>query len=498
MTPSQYLCIASVCVATLHARVVSGQAPQSAPVPLARFVEATQSDDRIAAPALQAIAAGWKNSYTAMVIDLARMMRPPRQLQADASIGTPRPTDDSDSDGRRPSIEMPMANDLGSPIRRRLLTFLSKQTGQRFGDDLAMWRKWMWTLPYDPHPDYTALKGLVYGQIDSRMREFFPPDVKATIRLDEVDWGGVTVNGIPPLRLPRVLAASDAKYLGDSNVIFGIVVNGEARAYPKRILAWHEMAIDRVGGVDLTIVYCTLCGTVIPYESAVGGRVMQFGTSGLLYQSNKLMFDEGTMSLWSTFEGTPVIGALVGSGLVLRSRPSVTTTWKEWRTTHPTTTVLSLNTGHQRDYSEGAAYRDYFASDRLMFQVSRTDDRLPAKGEVVVFSAQAADARDSRVPVAIDIQLLRRRPVYSFTVGTDHYTVITSKGGANQVYRTTVDIPDQRPGETVRDRNGSTWRVTDSALVNERLPSEQAPRVSAHRAFWFGWYAQFPHTLLIK
>ena len=198
MRPSQYLCIASVCVATLHARVVSGQAPQSAPVPLARFVEATQSDDRIAAPALQAIATGWKNSYTAMVIDLARMMRPPRQLQADASIGTPRPTDDNDSDdGPRPSIDVPMANDLGSPIRRRLLTFLGKQTGQRFGDDLPKWRSWMWTLPYDPHPDYAALKGLIYGQIDSRMREFFPPDVKATIRFDEVDWGGVTVNGIP-------------------------------------------------------------------------------------------------------------------------------------------------------------------------------------------------------------------------------------------------------------------------------------------------------------
>ena len=356
----------------------------------------------------------------------------------------------------------------------------------------------MWRLPYDPHPDYAALKGLVYGQIDPRMREFFPPGVKSTIRLDEIDWGGVKVNGIPPLRLPHVLAASDAKYLGDSNVVFGIVVNGEARAYPKRILAWHEMAIDRVGGVDLTIVYCTLCGTVIPYESAVGGRVMQFGTSGLLYQSNKLMFDEGTMSLWSSLEGTPVIGALVGSGLTLRLHPSVTTTWKEWRTTHPKTTVLSLDTGHQRDYSEGAAYRDYFASDRLMFQVSRTDDRLPSKAEVVVFRAQAAGVGDSQVPVAIDVQLLRRRPVYSFNVGTDHYTVITSKGGANQVYRTTVDIPDQRPGEILRDRNGGMWRVTDTALVNERAASEQAPRVSAHRAFWFGWYAQFPHTILIK
>ena len=110
----------------------------------------------------------------------------------------------------------------------------------------------MWTLPYDPHPEYATLKGLVYGKVDPRMQAFFPLGVKSTIRLDEIDWGGVTVNGIPPLRLPKMLPAATARYLGDSNIVFGIVVNGEARAYPKRILAWHEMAIDRIGLRDRT------------------------------------------------------------------------------------------------------------------------------------------------------------------------------------------------------------------------------------------------------
>jgi len=146
-------------------------------------------------------------------------------------------------------------------------------------------------------------------------------------------------------------------------------VNGEARAYPKRILAWHELARDRVGGVELAIVYCTLCGTVIPYEAMAGGKLRVLGTSGFLYRSNKLMFDEETKSLWSTLEGRPVIGPLAGSGVELRYRPVVTTTWGEWRAAHPGTTVLSLDTGHQRDYSEGAAYREYFGTDELMFQV---------------------------------------------------------------------------------------------------------------------------------
>ena len=162
-------------------------------------------------------------------------------------------------------------------------------------------------------------------------------------------------NGIPPLEYPTHLAVADdaAGYLDDDHIVFGVAMNGETRAYPKRILAWHEMVLDTIGGVELTIVYCTLCGTVIPYESVVDGQHITFGTSGLLYRSNKLMFDHGTKSLWNTFEGVPVVGASVGSRIKLRHRSVVTTTWGEWRRTHPETTVLSLETGHQRDYSEG-------------------------------------------------------------------------------------------------------------------------------------------------
>ncbi len=478
------------------AALMAAQSPAS--VPLERFVEATREDEKVAAAALRDIAAGWKDSYTAMFVDLARVMRAPRTI-----LPGPIADDDPDSGGaddtlRRPPAVLPELVDRGSPVRRRLLTFLEKQTGRRFGDDLSAWRAWMWTLPYDPHPDYAALKGIVYGQIDPRMRAFFPPGVRSTIRLDEIDWGGVRVNGIPPLRSPKVLPAADARYLRNSNVVFGIVVNGEARAYPKRILAWHEMAIDRLGGVDLTIVYCTLCGTVIPYESALGGRTFRLGTSGLLYQSNKLMFDEDTSSLWSTFEGKPVVGSLVGSGIALRMRPVVTTTWKEWRATHPATTVLSLDTGHSRDYSEGAAYRDYFSTDRLMFQVSRTDDRLANKAEVLVLRVPDAGKADAGIPVAIEARFLRSHPVYSFTAGGQRYTVVTSAGGANQVYRVDAEIPEQPAAEVLRDRAGRRWRVTETALVAENSPGETAPRIPAQRAFWFGWYAQFPNTMLIK
>jgi hypothetical protein len=159
--------------------------------------------------------------------------------------------------------------------------------------------------------------------------------VRSTIRLDEIDWGGVRVNGIPPLRSPKLVPAEAATWLLDGHIVFGVEVNGEARAYPKRILAWHELATDRLGGLDLTIVYCTLCGTVIPYQSQAGGRRFTFGTSGLLYRSNKLMFDEETGSLWSALDGKPVVGALVGSGLQLAFTSAVTTTWGAASTSRP-------------------------------------------------------------------------------------------------------------------------------------------------------------------
>ena len=379
-------------------------------------------------------------------------------------------------------------------VYRRLLRLLEEQAGERFGHDAERWHQWVWQQPYDPHPEYARFKGLWYAQIDPRFREFFPPGVPSLIRLDEVDWGG----GIPPLEYPDHLAAADGGYLDDDNIVFGIAVDGDARAYPKRILAWHEMALDRVGGLELTIVYCTLCGTVIPYESVVDGEHIRFGTSGLLYRSNKVMFDHGTMSLWNTFEGVPVIGSRVGSGLQLTRRSMVTATWGEWRRRHPETTVLSLATGHQRDYAEGAAYRDYFRTDRLMFQVQAWDDRLDNKDEVVVMLLDGPAGGDRR-PVALSVDFLEEHPVFQAEVAGHSFVVVTSPDGANRVYRTQGERFERRLDDfRVVDVDGRVWRVTEDELValGDDDTGARLTRLPANRAFWFGWFAQFPQTEL--
>jgi hypothetical protein len=381
-------------------------------------------------------------------------------------------------------------------IRERLIRFLEKQTGERFGHDLQRWRQWLWRRPYDPHPGYLAFKAALYGRIDPRMAEFFTPGASSLIRLDEIDWGGVRVNGIPPLSYPSTVAAGEARYLGDKNVVFGISVNGEARAYPKRILAWHEMARDRLGGVELTIVYCTLCGTVVPYGSEVGGERRTFGTSGLLYRSNKLMFDAESLSLWSSVEGRPVVGPLAGGGLELRPYPVVTTTWREWRAAHPDTTVLSMETGFERDYSEGAAYREYFATDRLMFTVPRTDDRLGNKDEVLALLVAPA-AGGERRPLAIDVRRLRRERLFPVAFAGRELVVVTSEDGANRVYDSGTDrlvrfLSDDR----VEDAAGRRFTIAEDAMRSED-GATVLRRVPARRAFWFGWYAQFPETELL-
>jgi hypothetical protein len=309
--------------------------------------------------------------------------------------------------------------------------------------------------------------------------------------LDQVEWGGVKVNGIPPLVDPKTVPAAEAKYLAGGNVVFGIDWNGEARAYPKRILAWHEMARDRVGGLDLAIVYCTLCGTVIPYRADVGGRRFTLGTSGLLYESSKLMFDEETKSLWPTLEGRPAIGPLsVGPPErlpMLEFAPVVTTTWEEWRRLHPRTRVLSLETGHRRDYNEGAAYRDYFATDRLMFAVSREDRRLKAKDEVLVVRRPGAPA------LAFPARMLESRRVFTH----EPYVILTTRGGANLVYESNglAFARWESEGKAIRDSTGVEWKVvTDGLAAGD---GRKLRRVPAHRAFWFGWYAQFPDSVLV-
>lgn len=383
------------------------------------------------------------------------------------------------------------------PIRPRqmIFAFLEEQTGQSFGQDISGWFRWLWNQPEVITLDYADFKSRLYQGIDPRFEVYFKDRIaRSRIRLDEIRWGGVAQDGIPPLRQPEMITPDDATYLDDSNIVFGIEINGDARAYPKRILAWHEMFVDTVGGVDIAGVYCTLCGTVIPYMTNVDGTNHVLGTSGFLYRSNKLMYDAATQSLWSTMRGVPVVGPLVDQGIELPRLYVVTTSWGEWKRRHPDTTVLSLNTGHSRDYGEGVAYREYFATDDLMFNTPFQDERLANKQEVLGLRFPGAPQDQ----LAIDTAFLANNPVFTETVGLQEIAIFTDRTGASRVYDPQgIRFASFDGDRTVVDIDGGTWLLDEGGLTLE-ADGRRLPRLPAHRSFWFGWHAAFPETRLIN
>jgi len=374
----------------------------------------------------------------------------------------------------------------------RLVDLLEQSTDQKIGFDIQQWRQWLWNQAENNYPHYAQFKSSLYQQIDPAFNKYFDDKRAKTIRLDEVVWGGVKQDGIPPLRNPKMIHADDADYLDDNNIVFAIEVNGDARAYPKRIMAWHEMFVDEVGGRPVAGVYCTLCGSMILYNTVINGKNYEIGTSGFLYRSNKLMYDKKTQSLWNTLWGTPVIGSLVGKGIEFERLSIVTTTWKEWKRRHPQTKVLSLDTGHRRDYGEGVAYREYFATDNLMFGVPKVDGRLKNKTEVL--GLLFADSSDK--PLAISAGYLSKHPVYSSSIEGTDFVVLTDASGANRVYDTQgVRFASWDQDKTVTDESGQKWRLSESRL--EAANGKKLFRLPAHRAFWFGWYSAYSHTKLI-
>jgi hypothetical protein len=376
-------------------------------------------------------------------------------------------------------------------LRAQLLRLLEMKTGQRHGQDFDLWWKWLWNRELAPHPEYPEFKAALYGLIDPRFRGYFSSRRTARIRLDEVRWGGVVQDGIPPLRSPKMISARQADYLDDGDVVFALEIRGEARAYPQRIMGWHEMFVDTVGGIPVAGVYCTLCGSMILYETVHDGVEHHLGTSGFLYRSNKLMYDRDTQSLWNTLWGQPVIGPLADRDITLKRRSVVTTTWGEWRRRHPDTRVLSLDTGHQRDYSEGAAYRDYFATDELMFEVPKLDRRLKNKAEVLSLLLATPPGE----PLAIAARYLSQHPLYHDRAGGLPFVVLTDRSGANRVYETRgLRFVEWDRDRTVVDENGTAWTLSE-----ERLESAAGAlaRLPAHRAFWFGWYSAYPSTRLV-
>lgn len=199
---------------------------------------------------------------------------------------------------------------------------------------------------------------------------------KHNIPIEEIYSGGPAKDGIPELTKPEFITAEQARYLHPEDRVLGIYLNGEAKAYPLRILNWHEIVNDIVGGKAIIITSCPLTGSGLAYDALFNNRRVIFGVSGNLYNSNVLLYDRDTESLWSQLKMEAVTGKMTGTKL--KPSPLFNTTWKGWKNRFPNTKVLSLNTGYIRDYTKDP-YQRYEKSDRIYFPVSHTDKELAPK-----------------------------------------------------------------------------------------------------------------------
>ena len=196
----------------------------------------------------------------------------------------------------------------------------------------------------------------------------------ALISSRKIKSGGPPKDGIPALFAPKFLAADEASYLDAEERVLGVAYNGITKAYPIKILNYHEIVNDRFGDIAVAVTFCPLCGTGMVFASNVGkNNALIFGVSGLLYNSDVLLYDRNTESLWSQIMGEAVAGKLKGSKL--KQLPALHTTFTNWKEKYPDSKVLSTDTGYRRNYRD-SPYKGYERSKRLWFQVSH---KAPAK-----------------------------------------------------------------------------------------------------------------------
>ncbi|MGH9013300.1 MAG: DUF3179 domain-containing protein [Acidimicrobiia bacterium] len=324
----------------------------------------------------------------------------------------------------------------------------------------------------------------------------------------EVISGGPPPDGIPPIDEPKFVRASSATFLEDDEPVLAIEVDGEARAYPIQIMTWHEIVNDTIAGRPVTVTYCPLCNSAIAYDRRLGDRVLDFGTSGLLYQSALVMYDRQTESLWSHFTGEAVIGALTGEevGLI----PMSTVSWSDWLDANPDGLVLSRDTGHNRSYGENPypGYDD--VDDQPFLFEGETDGRLAAK-ERVVGIRQGSDALAIRTTElferrVVEVEFDGSPVVVWLERGTasalDAGTVDAGRDvGATGVFESTVDgrrLTFEARKNGFRDvETGSTWDVLGNATDGPLAGSKLTPLEHVD-TFWFAWAAFLPETRIAE
>lgn len=278
----------------------------------------------------------------------------------------------------------------------------------------------------------------------------------ASVSQSAILRGGPPRDGIPALFNPNYIKADQADYLYPEERVLGILIDGLPLAYPVKILNYHELVNDDGHGSPFLISYCPLCGTGMAFSSLIKGKPLQFGVSGLLYNSDVLFYDKQSDSLWSQIMSQAITGPMVGEKL--QQLPLQHTTWEKWRADHPATKVLSYRQGYSRDYHTNP-YGDYEKVTRLYFDV-----------------AHKAPGRYHSKEKVLGMRLGNQARAYPFVelgkYGKDTFT-------------------DQLGGQ----RFVVNWDADNNSASITDL---QGAAMNSTTAFWFAWYAFHPDTEIFE
>ncbi len=304
---------------------------------------------------------------------------------------------------------------------------------------------------------------------------------------EEVVDAGAGKDGIPALENPKFIPVSEVDYLHDKDLVIGYKYNNKVRAYPLRILNWHEIINDDLDGRKIAITHCPLTGTSLGWERTYQGKTTTFGVSGLLYNTNLMPYDRTTNSIWTQIGEQCVNGELMG--IKARTFQIFETEWKTWKTMYPNSMVLSTDTGRSRNYFE-YPYGDYRTTNSLFYPVSLEDSRLFPKERVHgIISSDGVSAKLYRFDSFGKGRLITDDfSGQNIVIGSKSKNFIISfkqKKIANEILSFTI-INDFKSPEILQDQFGNTWDVFGNAVSGPHQGERMVPTHSFIGMF-FSW-----------
>ncbi|MBD3219502.1 MAG: DUF3179 domain-containing protein [candidate division Zixibacteria bacterium] len=309
--------------------------------------------------------------------------------------------------------------------------------------------------------------------------------------------GGPGKDGIPAVGGPQFINVDEATFLDDNDLVVGININGDIKAYPHLILDWHEIVNDNVGSKGVSLTYCPLTGSAIGWGREVDGRSTTFGVSGLLYNNNLMPYDRATNSTWSQMELKCVNGNLIGAGPEIVH--VIETTWGTWKELYPNSRIMSTNTGFNKPYGQ-YPYGDYRTNHgRLLFPITNDDSRLPRKERVLGVivgdrtKAYQIDAFDDE----LDLIQENLNGTELVVVGSSDYN-FAAAFSRELPDGTLLDFRALEPNdfpEVMRSTDGTRWDIFGVGTQGLREDERLAPALS-FISYWFAWGAFYPGAAL--